>query len=87
MLADAKLNTINEYVSKAIKDGDISHEEFALINSELKKFNKLKEKIRAKAITKLEAKTMHKAEFDRQVEESQSDSKRVKKDLMKKLGE
>ena len=36
-LADAKLNTIYEYVSKAIEEGDISHEEFVLIISELKK--------------------------------------------------
>ena len=69
-LADVKLNTIDEYISKAIEDGDISHEEFVLINSELKKFNEMKEKIRAKMSTKLEeAKTMNKAEFERQVQE------------------
>ena len=69
-LADAKLNTIDEYVSKAIEDGDISHEEFVLINSELKRFNEMKEKIRAKTSTKLEeAKTMNKTDFERQVEE------------------
>ena len=69
-LADAKLNMIDEYLSKAIEDSDISHEEFVLINSGLKRFNKLKEKIWAKTSTKLEkAKTMNKAEFERQVEE------------------
>ena len=64
MLADAKLNTIDEYVSKAIEDGDISHEEFVLINLELKRFYEMKKKIRAKTSTKLEAaETMNKAEF------------------------
>ena len=92
-LADAKLNTIDEYVSKAIEDGDISHEEFVLINSELKKFNEMKEKIRAKTSTKLkEAKTMNKTDFERQVEERATTLAREmvdneKKELIKKLGE
>ena len=64
-LADTKLNTIDEYISEAIEDGDISHKELVLINSELKKFNELKEKIQAKTSTKLEeAKVINKAEFD-----------------------
>ena len=86
-LADVKLNTIDEYISKAIEDGDISHEEFVLINSELKKFNELKEKIRAKVSSKLEeAKAMNKAKFDRQVEErAKAITSELKKDLMEKL--
>ena len=86
-LADTKLNTIDEYVSEAIEDGDISHKEFVLINSELKKFNESKEKIRAKVSTKPEkAKTMNKAEFDRQVEErAKAITSELKKDLMEKL--
>ena len=39
VLADAKLNTIEEYVSQAIDNGDISHDEFLLITSERKEFN------------------------------------------------
>ena len=92
-LADVKLNTIDEYISKAIEDGDISHEEFVLINSELKKFNEMKEKIRAKTSTKLEeAKTMNKTDFERQVEErattlAREMADKEKKELIKKLGE
>ena len=45
-LADAKFNTIHEYVSKAIEVSNISHEEFTLISSKLKNFDELKEKVR-----------------------------------------
>ena len=92
ILADAKLNTIDEYVSKAIEDGDISHEEFVLITSELKKFNDLKEKIRLKTSTKLEeAKHLNKVEFERQVEEKAKAMAsdllaKQKKEFMKKIG-
>ena len=93
MLADAKLNTIEEYVSHAIEDGDISQEEFVLILSELKKFNEMKEKIRSRTSTKLEAsKASTKEEFERQVNEraealANERAAVLKKDLMKKLGE
>ena len=84
-LADAKLNTIDEYISKAIEDCDISQEEFVLTNSELKKINELKEKIRAKVSSKLEeAKAMNKAKFDRQVEERARAISNELKNLMKK---
>ena len=39
ILADSKFNTIEEYVSQAIADGSISHEEFLLVNGEIRKFN------------------------------------------------
>lgn len=50
MLAEVKLNTINDLISKALKDEHISEEEFSLILGELEKFNKMKEEIRVKDI-------------------------------------
>jgi hypothetical protein len=47
-LADAKLNTISDHISKALKDDIVSDEEYALILSELEKFNAMKEEIRSK---------------------------------------
>ena len=47
-LAEAKLNTISDLVSKALNDDRISDEEFSLILSELDKFNDLKDAIRSK---------------------------------------
>ena len=38
MLAGAKLNTINDHISKALKDEKISDEEYSLILSESAKF-------------------------------------------------
>jgi len=46
-LAEAKLNTISDYVSKALEDGYISDEEHSLILNELTKFNEMKEEIRS----------------------------------------
>jgi len=46
-LAEAKLNTITDYVSKALEDGYISDEEYSLIQNELTKFNEMKEEIRS----------------------------------------
>lgn len=46
-LAEAKLNTINDHISKALKDDHISEEEFSLVLDELDKFNKMKEEIRS----------------------------------------
>ena len=47
-LAEAKLNTISDYVSKALEDDYISDEEYSLILNELVKFNEMKEEIRNK---------------------------------------
>ena len=46
-LAEAKLNTISDYVSKALEDGYISDDEYSLIQNELTKFNEMKEEIRS----------------------------------------
>lgn len=47
-LADAKLNTISDHISKALQDDRISDEEYSLILSEVEKFNDMKEQIRSK---------------------------------------
>ena len=46
-LAEAKLNTITDYVSKALEDGYISDDEYSLIQNELTKLNEMKEEIRS----------------------------------------
>ena len=57
MLAESKLNTINDHISKALKDGFISDDEFTLILSELDKFYKMRDEIRSKTTTKIAAET------------------------------
>jgi hypothetical protein len=47
-LAEAKLNTISDHVSRALKDDMVSDEEYSLILDELEKFNTMKEEIRSK---------------------------------------
>ena len=47
-LAEAKLNTISDHISKALKDDLISDEEYSLILGELEKFSSMKEEIRSK---------------------------------------
>src|ERR1043165_4537815 len=47
-LAEAKLNTISDYVSKALEDDNISDEEYSLILNEREKFNEMKDEIRSK---------------------------------------
>ena len=47
-IADSKLNSIKDMISKALTDGRISENEFKLILDELDKYNKLKDNIRSK---------------------------------------
>ena len=49
ILAESKLNTITDHVSKALMDGTVSDEEFRLIMSEVEKFHKMKLEIRSGA--------------------------------------
>lgn len=46
VLAEAKLNTISDLISKALNDNNISSEEYALILSELTKYRDMKEEVR-----------------------------------------
>ena len=57
LLAESKLNKINDHVSKALKDSLISDEEFTLILSELEKFYELKQEIRSKTKSKIDDET------------------------------
>ena len=45
VIAEAKLNSIRDHVSKALDDGKISDQEFSLILAELKNFQEMKNKI------------------------------------------
>ena len=49
VLAESKLNTINDHISRALKDNAISDEEFRLISDELEKYHEMKKDIRAQA--------------------------------------
>ena len=57
VLVDSKLNTINDYILKALTDGDISNEEFKLILSELEKFQVMLEQIRTKVRGQIDEQT------------------------------
>ena len=48
VLAESKLNTISDYISKALKDRFISNNEYELILGELEKFKSMLEEIRTK---------------------------------------
>ena len=48
VLAESKLNSIDNHVSKAIEDGCINQEEFLLISEERNKYSEIKENIRTK---------------------------------------
>ena len=50
-LADAKLNSVLDIISKAINDNMISDEEFKLVTNELNKYNVLKKDIQTKVVT------------------------------------
>ena len=56
ILAESKLNTIHNHISKALLDNSISNEEFSLILSEIEKYKSLKEKIRNNSYLNNEAK-------------------------------
>ncbi|CAG2200575.1 unnamed protein product [Mytilus edulis] len=47
-MAECKLNSIKDLISKSLTDGQISADEFKLILDELEKYNKMKENIRTK---------------------------------------
>ena len=46
LLAKTKLNSMEVLISKALIDSNISHDEFILINNELKQFYDMKEEIK-----------------------------------------
>ena len=46
LLAKSKVNSIGVLISKALTDSVINHDEFVLINNELKEHDGMKEKIK-----------------------------------------
>ena len=47
-IAEGKLNSISDLVSKALDDNNISDSEYSVILSEFEKFNQMKEEVRSK---------------------------------------
>ena len=75
MLAQSKLNTISDHVSKALQDNIVSDEEFTMILSELDKYHQMKEEIRSKTKSKIDDETKQsliKQGKDKAIEEFQS---------------
>ena len=56
-VASAKLDTIASYVSKALSDYNVTHEEFRLILEELEKYKVMKEEVRSKTKKKIATET------------------------------
>jgi hypothetical protein len=57
MLAEAKISIICYHISKALKDNDVSDDEFTFTLSELEKFNRMKDEIRTKTKTRIDDET------------------------------
>lgn len=47
-IAETKLNTINDYVSRSLMDNYVSEDEYTMILNELEKFNTMREETRSK---------------------------------------
>ncbi|ELU13791.1 hypothetical protein CAPTEDRAFT_213860 [Capitella teleta] len=56
-IAEAKLNTISDLVSKALNDNVVSQEEFTLILNELAKYRQMKEEVRSNVKVALDEET------------------------------
>ena len=52
-MAECKLNSIKDLISKSLTDGQISEQEFKLVLDELEKFNKMKENIKSKNLKEI----------------------------------
>ncbi len=59
-LAESKLNSVKDLISKALNDGQISQQEFKMILDELDRYNSLKDKTRSKqsGMSEVERKTL-----------------------------
>lgn len=47
-IAESKLNSIKDFISKALQDGQISEQEFKMVLDELDKYNRMKQEIKEK---------------------------------------
>ena len=75
-LAQSKLNSVSELVSKALTDGEISDEEFTLIVREIDKYHGMKASLRQRNSTAMPSRQ----------HEADSEQDRLKRELKKKLG-
>ena len=67
MLARSKLNSIENKISKALTDNEISHEDFETIINEEKKYRELKESIRMMNIQRSDAEKVNLIEEDKNI--------------------
>jgi len=58
-IAEGKLNSISDLVSKALDDNNISDSEYSVILSEFEKFNRMKEEVRSKTTINIDEATKH----------------------------
>ena len=49
VLAEAKLNTLSDHVSKALRDGEVSDDEFRLFLDEMEEYGQMKSTIRSQS--------------------------------------
>lgn len=56
-LAEAKLNTISDHISKALTDNELSDQEYSMILGELEKFHNMKKEIRSKIKVEVDEET------------------------------
>jgi len=80
VLAEAKLNTISAHVSKALKDGQVSDEEYGLILDEMEKYSQMKAEIRARGH---KAHAADEAEKSRLIQQGRDEATAC---MLKKLG-
>ena len=76
-MAECKLNSIKDLISKSLTDGQISENEFKSVLDELEKYNEMKEKIR----TKQTQEKMNDHERKKLIEDTEA---RVRTELKKK---
>ena len=82
ILAESKLNTIADHVSRALMDGRISNEEFSLIVNEVGKYRQMKAEIRAGAQKAHAAVTLDEEAKNALIQQGRDE---VRAGLMKKL--
>ena len=68
MLARSKLNSIENKISKALMDNEISHEDFETIIKEEKKYRELKESIRMINIQRSDAEKVNLIEEGKRID-------------------
>ena len=64
ILASAKINTINDHISKALIDDKVTDEEYQLILSEYQKYLHMKEEIRTNSVVNFDTNLLQKAKND-----------------------